>query len=194
MTGQGYAPNTSYTTYVWAYNSCGASPVTILTSQTLAFTVGQNYGGGIIFYIYQPGDIGYVAGETHGLISATSDQASFNQWGCYGLLIGGTSNNLGTGQSNTTNIVNGCITPDIAARICDNLVWGGYDDWFLPSLNELAQMYIQRNVIGGFPTTTYYSSTESSEFQALKYDFTPDGSVVSGVKNSGASVRAIRAF
>ncbi len=38
--------------------------------------IGDSYLGGIIFDIYEPGDAGYVAGETHGLIAATSDQST----------------------------------------------------------------------------------------------------------------------
>jgi hypothetical protein len=62
-------------------------------------------------------------------------------WGCDTTLIGGTSSGIGTGQANTTTIVNGCSQTGIAARICDDLVLNGYIDWFLPSMDELNQVY-----------------------------------------------------
>ena len=38
-----------------------------------AAVVGDVFGGGIVFYIQQPGDPGYTAGETHGLIASKQD-------------------------------------------------------------------------------------------------------------------------
>ena len=101
------------------------------------FYIGASYGGGIIFYIDGTGQ--------HGLISAITDQSTGAQWGCTGTFWGGTSTAIGTGQANTTIIVNGCSAiAGIAARICNDLVLNGYTDWFLPSLDELYQMYLQK--------------------------------------------------
>jgi hypothetical protein len=183
-TETGLIPGTSYTRYVWAYNTCGTSTATTL-SQTLPFFIGQSYGGGIIFYIDGTGQ--------HGLIVTTSDQSTGAQWGCYGTLIGGTSTAIGTGQANTTLIVNGCTTSGIAARICNDLVLNAYSDWFLPSKDELNQMYLQKSVIGGFANYYYWSSSEYIASDAWTQAMLSGTQSISS-KLATYYVRAVRAF
>jgi hypothetical protein len=184
-TETGLTPNTTYTRYIWAYNICGASLVTTMTCQTSqSFTIGQNYGGGVIFWIDDTGQ--------HGLISATSDQSTGALWGCYGTTIG-TSYAIGTGQANTTAIVNGCSEAGTAARICNDLVLNGYSDWFLPSKDELNQMYEQRTAIGGFTIHWYWSSFEYNPNNAWVQSFT-SGNQDIGFKSNAYHVRAVRAF
>ncbi len=184
-TETGLTTGTTYTRYVWAYNTCGISTSTSLTCQTITFVIGQSYGGGIIFYLDGTGQ--------HGLIAATSDQSSGAQWGCYGTTIGGTSTAIGTGQANTTAIVNGCNQAGIAARICNDLVLNGYSDWFLPSKDELNQMFVQKAAIGGFAEDYYWSSSEYSVDYAWTQLFV-DGFQLYNFKLFANCVRAVRAF
>lgn len=52
---------------------------------------------------------------------------------------------------------------DQAMQACDDLTFGGYDDWILPSKEVLNTMYINKDEIGGFRTSfdsEYWSSSE----------------------------------
>lgn len=100
---------------------------------------------------------------------------------------------MGTGQANTTSIVNGCTSTSIAARICNDLVSGGYSDWFLPSYYELEKLYINRAAIGGFSSANYWSSSHSGTATAYSLNFS-GGGVVSTSKTSALYVRAVRMF
>ena len=89
---------------------------------------------------------------------------------------------IGTGTTNTRLLVdamgneayrdsykssnNSLKTADYAARLCDILTYTAngvtYDDWFLPSKDELDLMYLnlKRNGLGGFAYYEYWSSSE----------------------------------
>jgi len=147
---------------------------------TCAYAIGDSSKGGIIFYILQAGDIGYVAGQVHGLIAATSDQSISEEWGCNGTSISGANGAaIGTGNQNTIAIEAGCISPGIAADLCANYTDGTYNDWFLPSKDELNQMWLNIGQgdalglgnIGGFAYNSYWSSTEFGNFFAWAQNF-----------------------
>jgi hypothetical protein len=190
----GLSENTTYYVRAYATNSFGTAYGSVLSFKTSASTLvaGQSYQGGIIAYIFQSGDSGFISGETHGLITTTSDQSTGAQWSCSGTSIS-TSTTFGTGQNNTTSIVNGCSTASIAARICNDLVSGGYSDWYLPSYSELQKLYSNRTVIGGFSSTYYWSSSQYTSTQVYSIYFY-NGYAYGTSKTSTAYVRAIRKF
>jgi hypothetical protein len=153
--------------------------------------VGSTYQGGIIFWL---------DGNGGGLIAAPSNQNFYAEWGCYGTLIG-TGTAIGTGNQNTIDIEAGCTTAGTAADICANLTIGVYNDWFLPSKDELNQMYLnigQGNAlglgnIGGFANNFYWSSTEYDTNAAGCQNFN-DGYQGNDFKDFIDYVRAVRAF
>jgi hypothetical protein len=117
------------------------TPTVTPTPSRIVLTLNQSYQGGIIVYILQSGDTGYDANVQHGLIMPTTDTGGVNTlWGCLGTNITGTTSSIGSGQANTTAIVNQCATAGIAARLCNDLTSGGYSDWYLPSKDEWVQI------------------------------------------------------
>ncbi len=180
----GLTPNTLYYVRAYAVYSAGTSYGNEVTFNN-TFYIGASYGGGIIFYIDNTGK--------HGLISAASDQSAGAEWGCEGTSIPGTSTAIGWGQANTTSIVNICSTPGIAARICNDLVLNNFDDWFLPSKDELNLMYLQKNMIG-IAGIDYWSSSESGAFYGWTQYFSFNGQQNYVAKQNAYYVRAVRAF
>jgi hypothetical protein len=166
------------------------------TSTPTPYTIGQAALGGTIAYILQSGDPGYDAGVQHGLVATATDTAANAVWGCPTTAITGADGIvIGTGNQNTIDIMAGCATAGIAARLCGDLSEGGYSDWYLPSKNELNKLYLNKDAIGGFTSSTsvYWSSTESDTFGAWVQNFN-DGTSNFASKSSNPSVRAIRSF
>jgi hypothetical protein len=135
-----------------------------------------------------------VAGETHGLIAAAQDLPGTYTWGCDGTDIAGADGiAIGIGEQNTLDIVSaGCGG---AAAACANLVLNDYDDWFLPSRDELQQLYNNRLAIGGFQSNWYWSSSEGN-FSGVgaRGVFFVTGSSDSNAKHYNFYVRPVRFF
>ena len=142
--------------------------------------------GGIVFYITN--------GGLNGLEAAPVDQSNGVIWGCYGVDIAGAyGTEVGTGTANTVAIVNGCSEPNFAAKAAADYIYNGYSDWFLPSKDELDLLYQQRNVVGGFTSNSYWSSTENDVYGAWNKNFN-NGAPYGYLKNPMLPVRAVRAF
>ena len=163
-------------------------------------SIGQSYGGGIIFYIDGTGQ--------HGLIAAPGDQSSGVQWynGSY-TTISATGTAVGTGQTNTNAIVTNQGPGVYAAQICNELVLGGYSDWFLPSNDELNLMFLNLKGagVGDFTTLPFYwtsseadSPNSATDADGLFFDILnggySSGFVANFDKSTLGRVRAIRAF
>ena len=174
-----------------------------------AIRVGDFYGGGVVFYIFESGDTGYIAGETHGLIAAVADQSDGIQWynGSY-VTTGATGTAIGTGSANTDAIIDVAVATETsyAAGLARANTGGGYTDWFLPSKAELNKMWLERETInttasanGGsnFSNNWYWSSTEHGSNITYPYAWIQhlsDGETQVLDKSYSVRVRAVRAF
>ncbi|NDE40390.1 MAG: DUF1566 domain-containing protein [Betaproteobacteria bacterium] len=69
----------------------------------------------------------------------------------------------------------------------------GLSDWFLPSLDELNALYLEREIVGGFWGGYYWSSTEGFSYLAWN-QFFPYGDQNDHSKYIAYYVRPIRAF
>jgi len=172
---------------------CTTTTTTTTTAPT--YTIGEAALGGTIAYILQPGDPGYDAGTQHGLVATVNDVSTGTYWGCTGVLISGTFDTaIGSGSQNTINIVNECFNPSFAAKLCSDLVEGGYSDWYLPSKDELYQLYVNRVAIGGFSIANYWSSSQFDANTADIYQFDVIPLTSHDNKSLNHRVRAIRSF
>jgi hypothetical protein len=183
-------------------NSGATAPEWVTPNSTVStLAIGQEWQGGIIFYLDASGK--------HGLISAPTDQSAGIKWDngsfvdtyAYG-------NGIGAGEGNSQGIRRwqGYCSSCYASELCQDLSLGGETDWYLPSKYELNLMFEnigQGNAlglgnIGNFANNVYWSSTEyvydnAFSDNAWAQDF-DDGYQGSLNKIYAGNVRAVRAF
>lgn len=128
-------------------------------------TIGEAYGGGIVFYV--------TPDRLHGLIAETQDQ-SHNH-----------GPNPGSGWFDAH---------DVISRPYDHSNDGqNYTDWRLPTSYELELLYEKRNLFWGFDGKVYWSSTSIGNENAWGKNFF-NGQLVNVDKVYSRAVRAVRAF
>ncbi len=164
--------------------------------------IGDFHYGGIIFYIFQSGDPGFVANETHGLICAIEDQQGIPWYNGNYYQVATTLTSIGTGSSNTDDIIANIGGTNNAAGSARAYTGGGFTDWFLPSKDELNEMYLNKIQINTASTANggenlselyYWSSTEFSLNLAWAQRIS-NGSQERGDKRHSILVRPVRTF
>ena len=141
-------------------------------------------GGGIVFFTNADG--------SHGLEAAPFPMTPM-RWGCTGTEIAGADAvAIGSGAQNTADILAGCNEFSFAASLANQYSPNGYTDWYLPSRDELNEMYLQKSILG-ISGGKLWSSTEVNQDFAWGQWF-DNGNPVNDTKNSNNFVRPIRAF
>jgi len=166
--------------------------------------VGELHNGGWVFY-----DKGYYENGWRYLMAAPGDLDS--DWGLFGEGCYGTENGIGKGQANT-NILTTKLSQigenNRAAQRCADYTGGGYTDWFLPSKDELNQMFqnLKLEDKGDFGQTMseprcYYwsSSVGDTPQESWRQDFRIDNNLYDNQQSTpnridNCSVRPVRRF
>jgi hypothetical protein len=116
-------------------------------------------------------------------------------------VTGATATDIGTGQANTTTIVNSQGAGTYAAKICDDLILESYSDWFLPSEYTWNVLGQNRGLIdskfaingGSAIGVSYWSSSEDS-LGSAHYFLSNNNFSYAAQKFVDYNVRAVRAF
>lgn len=160
---------------IWKLGTNGRAQTTTTTStipnclQSGPCVVGsKGPGGGIVFY-----DAGSVQpwGRFLEVAPATwmlGQKSISKPWGCKGIDVA-TKTEIGSGKSNTEQIVSACSESDIAAKVVSDLTINGFDDWFLPSKDELSALISSQKLAGVYSDYDYWTSSQASVELSAKF-------------------------
>lgn len=151
------------------------------------FYVGQFREGGYVVYV-----TGSFPNQS--VLIAAGVQSDLT-WGCSGTNVT-TYTTMFSGSLNTTNILAACAETPIGATYCDSLDSNGFTDWYLPSKDELAQIYTNKIYVPGIISSSgayYMSSTQgNSSTSYWTQDFNNGATYDYRTKTANAYVRPVR--
>jgi len=158
--------------------------VSLFFGQAFPQELGDRFEGGIVFFLNPV--------KNYGLIVAAKDQAKDVQWGKNGEYG---ASNMDDGRENVKLLKKDKKFDQFAAYVCDTSKLGGYDDWYLPAINELEKIHQQRDIIGTFAMKDYCSSTEYGIRDSWNVHFRPHNRVVFYYNKVDVyNVRCVRRF
>ncbi len=120
-------------------------------------------------------------------------------WSNGSVETGAVDRSIGTGKTNTQKMISIQGVNAIAAQSCKGMI-DGYDDWFLPSVDELGEVW---KVLVKSPSTpgfawvelgNYWTSTEVSSTHALFFGGYHPLEGASYPKNNNGIIRPVRSF
>jgi len=166
-------------------------------------------GGGIVFYAQaataaapwrylEAAPNTWSGGVQDPTIAWCSDTSSYVKGLADGTTLSTTLTAVGGGFRNTRMMLGACTFG--AANMAASYNGGGKSDWFLPSKDELYQLYLQKTVVGGISANFYWSSSEATsanpgEDGALGWRmYSSIGLGSMNFKSTTNGVRPVRAF
>jgi hypothetical protein len=165
-------PNTTYYVRAFAQNSVGlifSNEIELKTEPEAdysLFDIGP--GGGIIFMDMKNYENGWRYMEALPL-----DNPNHNNvfWFDHQYIPIGTFPGIGKGEINSYkfNIQTRAINQLSSMQVLANMSSNGYKDWFLPSIEELAEVRekLYLNNLGGFEDDVFWSSTEKDDLKSI---------------------------
>ncbi|HOW82613.1 MAG TPA: DUF1566 domain-containing protein [Spirochaetota bacterium] len=192
---RGLSVNTVYHVRAYATNSEGTAYGSEITFNS-GWTMGNTRYGGLVFYN---------DGNGHGLVAYAENLTTSMVWTSGGSTqtteLGTTRIGIGSGLANTNAIVAQAGHTASAAQFCLDYSYNDgettYDDWFLPSWDELGQMYamLKARGTGNFTNYFYWSSSEYNANNAFMIYFATGEADWDNKNPSGTTlVRPVRAF
>jgi uncharacterized repeat protein (TIGR02543 family) len=179
-------------------NSVNSGVVTAVFPVTPVLSPGDTGpGGGKIFYYDRAGFTMTDNSQMCHYLEAALADMSFLQWESnFGYTdVSGTGTAIGTGRENTALILAAVPVANApAAEACDDYSNNGKTDWFLPSKDELNELYTNRTSVGNMGTGRYWSSSQFATGQVRYHDFNNGDNTSTAYTNNDFTVRAIRVF
>lgn len=194
----GLNENTTYYVRAFVTNTYQTSiSAEILSFQTENFyNIGEiGPAGGKVFYSSLDGTTSW-----HFLEAAPTDLSSSFSWSNDITSCSGLSTSIGSGLSNTELIVlNQGASGNYSALKAQQYAYGGFTDWFLPSRDELSEIYqnLHLNSGNGLATNSeYWSSSQDANYlqNAWIVKMSNSSNIYSMGKLQNKKVRVIRQF
>ena len=165
-----------------------------------AYSVGDiGPAGGVVFitpstsgnttgYYFEVAPSSFVASRTWAQSTPVNYQST--------AVAGADGTAIGTGYQNTLDIIaqGNSTSTTSAAAYCRSLTINRYDDWFLPSKDELNQIFLNKRVAGLDPTIAFWSSSEFSSASANYHYIDGAGTASATTKSASTRVCPVRMF
>lgn len=164
-----------------------------------SFSAGKAYkvgdkgpGGGIVFFITDGGIHGLEAAPSLWMGGTEDPKTTWSN--IFTKSVPGTKTEIGSGMENTKAIIAQSGHSTSAAKLCRDYNGGGMKDWYLPSKDELNELYKQKTAAFGLTERRYWSSSEGSAYGAWVQHFRIGKQDNLNKEVQDYYVRAVRSF